>query len=221
MTVRKNIYDLDANEWSRFVDALQGVKTSGEYDRLVMLHMAAMGVATPFASEPLNPAVRNAAHRGPSFLPWHREYLRILEVALDRQARGVALPYWDWAADAALADPTQARIWTAALVGGSGDPSDNFEVKDGPFVRATWPIPMEQDGPALRRRLGTFEILDPAGNPVIIPFRLSRTSSPKPGVGARGPLQPDMRISSTPPAKQYSAMRPPRSFQLITLPPSA
>lgn len=174
MGVRRNIYDLDANDRGRFIDAMLRIKASGVYDRFVALHQAAMNVATPMPNEPFFTQLRNAAHRGPSFLPWHREFLRRLEIELDREVPGVTLPYWDWAADAGLPDPTQARIWTPEFVGGSGDPGDNYEVKDGQFVRANWPIPQDMDGPALRRRLGTFEVLNSAGNPEIIPFVISR-----------------------------------------------
>lgn len=36
-----------------------------------------------------------AAHWGPAFLPWHREFLRQYESALRKEVAGVALPYWD------------------------------------------------------------------------------------------------------------------------------
>jgi tyrosinase len=47
---------------------------------------------------------RNAAHRGPVFLPWHRFMLILLELQLQRVLSDpdFGLPYWDWAADGEL-----------------------------------------------------------------------------------------------------------------------
>ncbi|HYN97362.1 MAG TPA: tyrosinase family protein [Pilimelia sp.] len=38
------------------------------------------------------------AHQSPSFLPWHREYLRLLEIDLQAVSGNANLfiPYWDW-----------------------------------------------------------------------------------------------------------------------------
>ena len=45
------------------------------------------------------------------FLPWHRAYLWWLEQALQDLIAGVALPYWDWAADAEIPPAyTRARV---------------------------------------------------------------------------------------------------------------
>ena len=45
-----------------------------------------------------NSAGRNAAHRGPIFLPWHRVMLMLLEANLQRVLNDTTfgLPYWDW-----------------------------------------------------------------------------------------------------------------------------
>lgn len=157
--VRKNIYDLTDNELGDFIEALLRLKRNKGYDQYPRLHRDAMARATPSLGEPFDPAARNSAHSGPVFLPWHREFIRRFELDLQAEMPGVMLPYWDWTADAALPDPTMARLWTKDFLGGSGTADTGYEVVDGPFVRAPWPIPEDLDGPVLRRRIGTFKTL--------------------------------------------------------------
>lgn len=97
------------------------------YDLFTVWHHLAMGRMTP-----PDQGDRNAAHSGPVFLPWHRLMLLLLELQMQRVLgdNQVGLPYWDWAADGDL-PPAQQRtapLWTAAGIGGSGNP-----VADGPF----------------------------------------------------------------------------------------
>lgn len=131
MTCRKNVNDLTAQEKLDFVTAVKALKANGKWNQYVKTHMDAMTNATP-ASVP--PTTRNSAHRGPAFLPWHREFLRRLEADLQAEVPGVAIPYWDWAADEALADPAMGTVWGNDLMGGDGDPGDNNYVKTGPFA---------------------------------------------------------------------------------------
>src|SRR5262245_25067446 len=81
---------------------------------------------------PNNPAQRNSAHRGPVFLPWHREFLRRFELDLRHEAPGVSIPYWEWAADSALPDPKTSPIWQNDFLGGDGSGPDDVVTK-GPF----------------------------------------------------------------------------------------
>ena len=99
------------------------------YDLFVVWHHVAMMTFTP-----ANQRDRNAAHRGPVFLPWHRFMLLQLELNLQRVLGNdstFGLPYWDWAADGELAPARQrtAPVWAANCMGGSGDP-----VTTGPFA---------------------------------------------------------------------------------------
>src|SRR3954447_11519045 len=99
------------------------------YDLFVVWHHVAMTTFTPPTQRD-----RNAAHRGPVFLPWHRFMLLQLEMNLQRvlgDDRTFGLPYWDWAQDGELAPAQQRRaaIWGEDYMGGSGSP-----VTTGPFV---------------------------------------------------------------------------------------
>src|SRR4029450_11092541 len=71
---------------------------------------------------------RNAAHRGPVFLPWHRLMLRFMELNLQRVLEDptFGLPYWDWTVDASPAAdgsppaPASSMIWDKQWMGGKG-----------------------------------------------------------------------------------------------------
>ena len=63
-----------------------------EWDLFVIWHWAAMQLVTSPRA-----AMRNLAHGGPVFLPWHRLYLLRLEQQLQRHSSDAdaGLPYWD------------------------------------------------------------------------------------------------------------------------------
>ncbi len=117
------------------------------YDLFVIWHHRAMTTAVPPDGDWM---VRNGAHRGPVFLPWHRVMLGVLEANLRRVLAkpSFGLPYWDWSADGGLAAPQSAPIWTPAWMGGRGTP-----VTDGPFAfRAADPTSFRvrvETGPSL------------------------------------------------------------------------
>lgn len=98
------------------------------YDLFVIWHHKTMKTPVPPGGDS---GIRNAAHRGPVFLPWHRVVLRFLEINLARALRdpGFGLPYWDWTADGSATDPVDAPIWDPCHLGGQGDP-----VETGPFT---------------------------------------------------------------------------------------
>ena len=104
------------------------------YDLFIVWHHITMSTFTPPTQSD-----RNAAHRGPVFLPWHRFMLRQLELNLQRVLNDSAfgLPYWDWAADGQLSAAAQrtAPIWRAGAFGGQGSP-----VVDGPFTQGQFPV---------------------------------------------------------------------------------
>lgn len=113
MLCRKNQATLTAGEKARFVAAVLALKADGTWDQFVAIHDAA----------------HMDAHRGPAFLPWHREYLRRLESELQRIDSSVTLPYWDWSVD----NSSTSSIWDPDFMGGDGRPGDR-RVMTGPFA---------------------------------------------------------------------------------------
>jgi tyrosinase len=142
---RRNAKSLSPIEKKHFVDAVKALKANtkdnkigdNRYDDYVLWHAQTMMIA---AGTDSNTNMRNLAHRGPIFLPWHREFLRRFELDLQKEVPGVTIPYWDWAADAALRsdDPnlppwTKSAIWQEDFMGGNGDPDLDNTVMSGPF----------------------------------------------------------------------------------------
>ncbi|MDQ3893844.1 MAG: tyrosinase family protein [Actinomycetota bacterium] len=107
-------------------------KELSTFDLFVVWHHWAMEQFTPPTQSD-----RNAAHRGPVFLPWHRHMLILLEAQLQRVLRdqSFGLPYWDWAADGERPKPDQprSRLWGPSCMGGDGDPAAGGAVANGPF----------------------------------------------------------------------------------------
>src|SRR2546429_265971 len=75
---RKSVNSLTAAEKTALVTAIKALKANGSWDTYVNEHNTAMASATVLPGEPNDPSYRNVAHRGPSFGPWHREFLRRL-----------------------------------------------------------------------------------------------------------------------------------------------
>ena len=94
MIIRKSGGSLTEAEKKAFVNALLELKRRGEYDKYVHWHHHVM-VPTVLPYEPRDANYRNGAHRGPAFLPWHREFLMQLEQELRTIEPGAFIPYWD------------------------------------------------------------------------------------------------------------------------------
>ena len=156
MTVRKNLKSLTPQEKQIFVEALLKLKKDGRYDEYVHWHHAVM-IPTILSYEPHDPDYRNGAHRGPSFLPWHRAFLAAVEKDLQKINSNITIPYWDWTQDSELADPKAAPIWSDDFMGGNGVESDKWRVGSGAFAfkNANWNIPVGHDGPALLRNFAS------------------------------------------------------------------
>jgi len=116
---RKEIRMLNNDERRAFFRGLKALKTDmlgdkSKYDLLTFYH-------TPEQSP--------EAHFCASFLPFHRELLKNLEVGLRQAEPGASLPYWDTTLDQPLPDPKDSVLWTDELVG-----NGNGDVTSGPFA---------------------------------------------------------------------------------------
>lgn len=142
---RRNILSA-ANVRDKYIQGVKLLKNErlrpnwpNTYDTFIIWHYYAMMTLTP----PSSTSGRNAAHSGPSFLPWHRWMLILLEHHLQRVLNdpNFGLPYWDWATDGEL-PPAQQRtapIWAANCMGDSGSP-----VTTGPFAAGSWQVNVEE-----------------------------------------------------------------------------
>lgn len=136
---RKDVKNLTAQEKLDFVNAVKKLKTVQSpydpsinyYDQFVKWHYLA------FRCNPNDASVHGyPAHMGPSFLPWHRVYLRVFEQALrDVSGKDISVPFWDWS-DAA----STAAVFSDDFMGGSGDPANGYAVMTGAFRKGEWNI---------------------------------------------------------------------------------
>ncbi|EPB75538.1 hypothetical protein ANCCEY_05360 [Ancylostoma ceylanicum] len=111
--VRKEYRSLTDEERERYHKAVRTIKQNGEYDKLSMIH-------TRSTTSP-------AAHGGPGFLGWHREFIKRYEIALRRVDHKVALPYWDSTIEERLHHKQDSTLWSKELMGEAD--SDGYSIR--------------------------------------------------------------------------------------------
>lgn len=102
MQERKDQNDLTGQEWTDFTEAVKALQdvaaSTPNYAAIAKIH-------TPFHHQ-------RTAHRLPTFLPWHREYLWTFEQRLQEINASVTLPYWNWTNQRKLPAPlSSAKEW--------------------------------------------------------------------------------------------------------------
>ena len=134
MYVRKNAATLTDDEWRRLMLAFVTLKHTTPpgsnvsiYDSFVAMHQAVTSLSGAQNGD--------GAHGNAWFLPWHREYLRRLEMALQSVDASVSLPYWNWGLGP-LSDTT--LLFTDQRMGpmGAPGPANAFEVTSGYLAQA-------------------------------------------------------------------------------------
>jgi hypothetical protein len=98
MSCRKNYRDLTDVERDRFVQALHHLKSTGVVDNFANEH------ATFF-----HMGIHGTSH----FLPWHRDFLRRFEDALQTFHPDITIPYWNSTVDTSPSDP----LWDNNFLG--------------------------------------------------------------------------------------------------------
>ena len=133
MGVRRNATTLSQNEKTNLVNAIRAVKQTivtsrgnqqiSVYDQFVAIHL---GITRRFDASNQN-LLGDGGHGNAAFLPWHREFLRRYEAALQQVDPGVTLPYWDWTE----AHTAEAILFQDDFMGPDGGAND--VVQTGPF----------------------------------------------------------------------------------------
>lgn len=110
MAFRQRITHQLAN-LDQYADGVRAMRAAGTYHKYVFWHRQVMD-----RHDHTDPSMRRGpAHRGPAFLPWHREFIWRFEqdflAAIGEPAFG--LPYWNWAQDKTDGTLPTSRIWSA------------------------------------------------------------------------------------------------------------
>ncbi|ORX91456.1 Di-copper centre-containing protein [Basidiobolus meristosporus CBS 931.73] len=111
--VRREFRQLSNGEKTAFIEAINTLKQSGVYDRLVNVHLTYVP----------------HAHSTAPFFTWHRAFIHQFENALRAVNPSLTLPYWDWTIEAG--SPENSEIWR--WFGGNGNGVGDSCLTEGPF----------------------------------------------------------------------------------------
>lgn len=139
--VRKSVAAMTSTEKTAFINALRQFKTTPAngrtYNWYIDQHIYFFSRRSDNISH---------AHQSPSFFPWHREFLRLLELDLQTVSANpyLFMPYWDWTSSAT---PFTSNFLGSITYGSVS--SGNFSPSWG------WPLYRSSIGTSyLQRRLG-------------------------------------------------------------------
>jgi tyrosinase len=105
MAIRKNQKNMTVAEWTAFiaaVDAMHGTAAlAPAYRSFVNLHVDAMDMSHMDWSVHTM-SMGGSIMRGKNFLTWHRRFLKLFEVRMQKENPAITIPYWDSVTDRAI-----------------------------------------------------------------------------------------------------------------------
>jgi hypothetical protein len=115
VTFRKEVRHMKTDgDFDVFVQAFKNITNNGKLESLVRIHGD----------------LWDHAHFNPGFLPWHRIFIKNLEVELQKEGAKY-LPFWDWSIDSS--DPLHSKIFTNDFFGSN---DENKNIKDSEFSKS-------------------------------------------------------------------------------------
>ena len=114
---RRELRNLPQDQVIIYLNALLSLQqgpTPTPYDRLVKVHLDIGG----------------ETHVYPMFFPWHRAYIYLMELKLQKIDSNIMIPFWDWNYDSQA--PELSVVWENEFFGGNGVGADKC-VQDGKF----------------------------------------------------------------------------------------
>ncbi|KAI6239614.1 Tyrosinase-Cu-bd domain-containing protein [Aphelenchoides fujianensis] len=127
--LRKEYRQLTKEEREAYVDMMNALQQDGTYHQIGRIHRAA------------------GVHSGPSFFPWHREFLKRTEFIFRLYHPHIAIPYWDSTLESYLPAPKDSVMFSRHLM---GEPNEDGDVYDSPFHNFT----TLDNRPTFNRQLG-------------------------------------------------------------------
>jgi hypothetical protein len=145
MGVRKSVYVLAAAEVEALREAFLAVMGLRD-ERGYQYHAGLHGLPLPI----------QCRHGDILFLPWHRAYLYLFELALQDRVPEVAIPWWDWTSASAHLDGLPPTHAPRAREDGRPNPLFDSEVllplAELELVRERLPGALTEDDPPRTRR---------------------------------------------------------------------
>ncbi|PVU89456.1 hypothetical protein BB561_005343 [Smittium simulii] len=153
--VRKEIRKLSTAEMKVMISATTQMYNAGWYDWFAYVHVQ----------------ISSSIHGNAVFLPWHRAYIREVELTAKDYEPTFSLPYWDASID--YSNPAKSIVFSDNYFGGNGVGSKGC-VKSGLVNNWTVEIPNKH---CLRRKFNDGKNISPWESPETITSMLQTTKN--------------------------------------------